>query len=123
MWDQMNHATRQVALHICNNQEAYRLAKDVARCVLSDNGSRRLECEDRYDPKVDPVDLIADIFKAFCTSKEYWGAQISRLFRKDLDCTKLAEWWIAVVRTPDKISTDFIDPQSAEDNLVHAMLD
>ena len=123
VWDQMNHATRQIALYICNTSEAYKMAKDVARCVLADNGCRRLECEEHYYDKRPAAELIADIFKAFCTSSQYWGPQINRLFRKNVDYLLLAEWWIAVVRTPDKISTDFIDPppKSAEDKLTYAM--
>ena len=124
VWDQMNHATRQVALYVCNTSEAYEMAKDVARCVLSDNGSRRLECEEHYDKKVVPAQLIADIFKAFCTSSQYWGPQINRLFRKNVDYLLLAEWWIAVVRTPDNQRTDGLTdppPKSAEDKLTYAM--
>ena len=125
VWDQMNHATRQIALYICNTSDAYEMAKDVARCVLSDNGSRRLECEKHYDRKVVPAQLIADIFKAFCTSSQYWGPQINRLFRKNVNYLLLASWWIAVVRTPDagEAVVELIDPppKSVEDKLTYAM--
>ena len=98
LWDRMNYATQQVVLHVLRDSYANSLAKDVARCVLSDNGCRRLECEDHYDRKIDPVNHIAEIFKAFCTSSKFWGPQVNRLFRKNVQYFFLAEWWIHHVR-------------------------
>jgi len=82
-WEQMNHATRQVALHILHNSDANKTAVKLSKTVIL--GS---------EPGVSASRTLAEILKAYITSPRFWWPQVSRLFRKNVQYLLLAEWLI-----------------------------